>query len=325
VNGVLHKPKPKPRSQWNYRKEKQIKTTLKQLKIPSVRGHELMGVSTDNLDAFKRIVIESRGFISKENTERVTKAIRNGSVPTRKYGVMKVVKHGKADKKGADYGKLFYTLHWRYPQISIHLKGMKGDATKISKQPKIQKTNQTNDTLETMLKKEDGFNRQGRNMGTNAITLIHKCIVDNNLQSKDKFYKKWRRGMKNVRWFPAVSPAHKRLGSALSFSFSHASLGTLNPAPWWGAAMSFGYPHFLWCTCVPQAHQYTINIHIFPQGTPLYKNLYKFYPLVPASSLHMRGRRTVERAAKPDYGGMSCLNRLQNSRIFALSTFFVSK
>ena len=26
--------------------------------------------------------------------------------------------------------------------------------------------------------------------------------------------------MKNVRWFPAVSPAHKRLGSALSFFFS---------------------------------------------------------------------------------------------------------
>ena len=68
---------------------------------------------------------------------------------------------------------------------------MKGDATKISKQSnKIQKTNQTNNTLETMLQKEDGFNLRGRNMGTNAIKLIHKYIVDNNLQNKDRFYKK---------------------------------------------------------------------------------------------------------------------------------------
>ena len=60
------------------------------------------------------------------------------------------------------------------PQLSTHLKGMKGNATKISKQSMIKKTNQTNDTLETILKKEDGFNRLGRNMGTNAITLMHK-------------------------------------------------------------------------------------------------------------------------------------------------------
>ena len=41
-----------------------------------------------------------------------------------------------------------------------------------------------------MLKKKDGFNRLGRNMGTNAIALIHKYIVDNDLQKKDRFYKK---------------------------------------------------------------------------------------------------------------------------------------
>ena len=187
--GVLHDPKLK-RSQWNYRKEAQIKRTFKQRKIPSVRGHEWMGVSKENLEAFKKIVTESRGIISRDNTQRVATAIRDGSVPKRKDAVVKVLKHSKVTKKGDDFGKLFYTLQWRYPQISTHLKGMKGDATKISKQSKIQKTNQTNDTLETMLKKKDGFNRLGRNMGTNAIALIHKYIVDNDLQKKDRFYKK---------------------------------------------------------------------------------------------------------------------------------------
>ena len=47
-----------------------------------------------------------------------------------------------------------------------------------------------NDALETMPQKEAGFNLQGRNMGTKAIELIHKYIVDNNLQKKGRFYKK---------------------------------------------------------------------------------------------------------------------------------------
>jgi hypothetical protein len=119
--GVLHDPKLKPRSQWNYRAEAQIKRTFKQRKIPSARGQERMGVSKENLEAFKTIVTESRGIISRDNTQRVSIAIRDGSVPTRKDAVVKVLKHSKVTKKGADFGKLFYTLQWRYPQISTHL------------------------------------------------------------------------------------------------------------------------------------------------------------------------------------------------------------
>ena len=48
----------------------------------------------------------------------------------------------------------------------------------------------TYDTLETMLKKKDGFNAIKRNMGNIAIERIHRHIVDNNLQEKDSFYKK---------------------------------------------------------------------------------------------------------------------------------------
>ena len=106
--GVLHDPKLK-RSQWNYRKEAQIKRTFKQRKIPSVRGHEWMGVSKENLEAFKKIVTESRGIISRDNTQRVATAIRDGSVPKRKDAVVKVLKHGKVTKPALLSG-ILYTL-----------------------------------------------------------------------------------------------------------------------------------------------------------------------------------------------------------------------
>ena len=108
------------------------------------------------------------------------------------------------------------------------------------------------------------------------------------------------------------------------------SLGTLNTTPWWGAAMSFGYPRFLWCTCVPPGtsihHKCT---YIYPRDTFLYKFI-QILPLGTRLQFVKRVYRTVERSRKarlwrdelpkPKTG-----NRIQNSRIFALSTFFVSK
>jgi hypothetical protein len=49
--------------------------------------------------------------------------------------------------------------------------------------------------------------------------------------------------------------------------------------------------------------------YISPGDIPFYTNLYRFCPLAPASTLHMRGRRTVERVAKSGYGGVSYLNQ----------------
>ena len=89
------------------------------------------------------------------------------------------------------------------------------------------------------------------------------------------------------------------------------SLGTLNTTPWWGAAMSFGYPRFLWCTCVPPGtsihHKCT---YIYPRGTFLYKFI-QILPLGTRLQFVKRVYRTVlwSGAAKPDYGGMSCLNQ----------------
>jgi hypothetical protein len=35
------------------------------------------------------------------------------------------------------------------------------------------------------------MNKAHRGMGTNAINMVKKYIVDNNLQKKDRFYKKY--------------------------------------------------------------------------------------------------------------------------------------
>ena len=186
--GVVLKPHTK---QWNYHKEKQIKTTLKQLKIPSVRGDEWVGITKQNLAFFAKLVKKPLVDISKENTERVAKAIEEGSVPaTRGDGVKKVLGHGKVTAKNADKGKLYYILQWGKPQISTHLKDSGKDARKIAKKANIPVTHLTYNTLEHMLKNKAGFNALKRNMGTLAIQIIHKYIVDHKLEEKDLFYKK---------------------------------------------------------------------------------------------------------------------------------------
>jgi hypothetical protein len=186
--GVVLKPNTK---QWNYHKEKQIKTTLKQLKIPSVRGDEWVGITKKNLALFAGLVKKPLVDISKENTERVAKAIEGGSVPTaRGDGVKKVLGHGKVTADNPDKGKLYYILQWGKPQISTHLKDSGKDPRKIAKKANIPLTHLTSDTLESMLKREDGFNDLKRNMGTLAIQKIHKYIVDHKLEEKDLFYKK---------------------------------------------------------------------------------------------------------------------------------------
>ena len=178
--------------QWNYHKEKQIKTTLKQHKIPSVRGDEWVGITKENLSFFAKLVKTPLEDISKENTERVAKAIERGSVPaTRGDGVQKVWSHGNVTAKKAGKNKqLYYILQWGKPQIDTSLKTPGKKPREIAKKANIPLTHLTYDTLDSMLEKKKGFNDIKRNMGNIAIERIHEYIVAHNLQKKELSYKK---------------------------------------------------------------------------------------------------------------------------------------
>lgn len=184
----VERDKTKVRSQWNYRKERQIKDTLKRLKMPSVRGSEWIGVTKENLNAFKEIVTRPMGEITNKRRAALVTAIKDDGLFKKDEAVLKVSKpiKGQYDDNKGDY---YYKITWRNPQIATHGKG--NNLHKLTMPGPLKRDYHTYQSLEEMMAIKPAMNKARRGMGTNAINMVKKYIVDNNLQKKDRFYKKY--------------------------------------------------------------------------------------------------------------------------------------
>jgi hypothetical protein len=117
--GVKTRPNVVASKQWNYEKESQIKQTLKTWGMPSVRGHERIGISEGNFNAFKQVVAMPIGEATKKNRKGMLAAIKSDGIIKKSDGVLEIVRHLKSKNKGKT-GEVSYEMKWRNPQIETH-------------------------------------------------------------------------------------------------------------------------------------------------------------------------------------------------------------
>lgn len=179
--GVKTRPNVAASRQWNFEKESQIKTTLKAWGIPAVRGHEWIGISEENYNAFKLMVTMPIGEATEKSRKAMLSAIKSDGEIKKSDDVLEVVRHLKSNIKGKE-GEVSYELKWRNPQIETHTKNW------FKKPPK--KTHLTFETLKQMKGIQRQMNNARKGMGDNAVKLINAYIVKKKLKAVDRNYGK---------------------------------------------------------------------------------------------------------------------------------------